>query len=91
MNKEFNPDAILCLSSSTRIAIELNRTGEVVRYQWCNCRPSRWCKIYYNQKGEPYFKARRRRFYLSQFHFAIIPPYNSALKFNRYDHNAYDK
>lgn len=65
--KEFQAQAALCLSNGGGIAVELNNTGEAIRYQWYDRKPSRWCKIYYSQKGEPYFRARGRRFYLNEF------------------------
>lgn len=65
--KEFQAQAALCLSNYGGIAIELSSCGEAVRYQWYDKKPSRWRKIYYNQKGEPYFKAHGRRFYLNEF------------------------
>ena len=64
---EFTAHAVLCLSNWGGVAIEVSNTGETVRYKWYEDKPSRWCKIYYNRKSEPYFKIAGRRYYLNEF------------------------
>lgn len=64
---EFKTHAVLCLSNWGGVAIEVSDTGEAVRYKWYEDKPSRWCKVYYNRKSEPYFKIAGRRYYLSEF------------------------
>lgn len=65
--EKFQAQAVLCLSNHGGIAIELSAYGDAIRYQWYDEKPSRWCRICFNQKGEHYFKAHGRRFYLSEF------------------------
>ena len=64
---DFKPCAALCLLNHGGIAIELSANGDAIRYQWYDEKSSGWCRICFNQKGEHYFKARGRRFYLSEF------------------------
>lgn len=75
--EKFQAQAVLCLSNHGGIAIELSSNGEAIRYQWYDKKPSRWCRIRFNQKGEHYFIAHGRRFYLSEFQIIRQP-----LKFN---------
>jgi hypothetical protein len=67
MNKNFKPQACMTLSNLGGISIEINNTGEAVRYQWYDKKPSRWCEIKYNIKGEPFFRIRNTRYYLNKF------------------------
>lgn len=68
MKKEnFNPQAYLCLTNGGGISIELNNTGEAVKYQCYDKQPSCWCKIYYTSNGDAYFKINGRRYHLYKF------------------------
>lgn len=63
----FKPQAYLCLTNNGGISIELNNTGEAIRYQWYNQKPSRWIKLYYNLNGDAYFKINGIRYHLYKF------------------------
>lgn len=64
--EEFKPQAYMVLSTMGGIQIMLDETGDRVRYQWYNEKPTRWCKIYYDNKGH-YFYVNRHKYYLDQF------------------------
>ena len=67
MNNEYKADAVFGLSNFGGVTIMLNESGDAVRYQWYEKKPSRWCKIYYNQNSTPYFMIRNRRYHLDNF------------------------
>ena len=67
MKENFKPQAGLTLSNFGGISIEINNTGEAVRYQWYDKKPSRWCEIKYNMAGEPFFRIKNTRYYLNKF------------------------
>lgn len=69
MKKEFIPTGFLAISNNGGVAIMIiNESYEdKVIYQWFNEKPSRPCKIYYDAKGDAYFKICNRRYYLNEF------------------------
>ena len=65
--ENFKEQAFLTMSNLGGISIMLNESGDAVRYQWYDKKPSRWCKIYYTQNGTPYFMISNRRYHLDNF------------------------
>ena len=67
--KPFAPVAALAFCNWGGIEIEINETGEAVRYRFTNDnKPSRrTCKIQYTTAGRAYFRANKRRYYLDEF------------------------
>jgi capsid protein len=64
----FTPQAAKAMSNFGGMAIEVDRTGEAVRYQWYDFKPSmRWIRIRQTRKGRDYFNARNSRWYLDEF------------------------
>lgn len=66
-NNTFEPHAYLTVCNWGGIAIQINETGEAVRYKYLDNKPSRWCRIYYTAAGRAFFRARKRRYYLDEF------------------------
>lgn len=64
---EFKTHAVMALTNCGGVAIQINESGDSVRYKWYDQKPSRWVKIYYRADGEPYFKISGRRYFLSDF------------------------
>ena len=68
MEKTFKPQAVLALTNSGGIAIQINDNNDMVRYQWFDNKPSsRWQFIKYNKHGLPYIRVKNVRYYLDQF------------------------
>lgn len=68
MAKDFKIHAVLCLSNNGGVALMVNDTGEAVRWQWYDDKPTaRWQQIKYKKNGEPYVIIHGRRFYLGEF------------------------
>ena len=66
--KPFTPNAAFTLSNMGGIEIELNNTGEAVRYRLYDNAPSRRaCQIQYTTAGRAFFRIRNRRYYLDEF------------------------
>ena len=66
--KSFKPNAALAICNWGGIEIELNHTGESVRYRLFDNAPSRRaCQIQYTTAGRAFFRARNRRYYLDEF------------------------
>lgn len=67
MDKTFKPQAVLGLTNSGGIAIQIDNSNDMVRYQWFNDKPSRWQFIKYNKEGEPFFRVRNTRYLIKDF------------------------
>lgn len=68
MGKLFKPHAVLGLTNSGGITIQIDYSNDMVRYQWYNNKPSkRWQAIKYNKIGLPYIRVKNTRYYLNQF------------------------
>lgn len=68
MEKNFIPQAALCLTNYGGIAIQVNDNNDMVRYQWFDNKPSKkWQAIKYNKHGLPYIRVKNTRYYLNQF------------------------
>lgn len=67
MEKNFIPQAALCLTNHGGIAIQLNDNNDMVRYQWFDNKPSRWQSIKYNKEGEPFFRVRNTIYLIKDF------------------------
>lgn len=68
MKKEtYSPQGYLTISNIGGVTIEINNTGEAVRYQWLNNKPSRWCQIRYTLSGRAYFLIKGIRYHLDKF------------------------
>lgn len=65
--EQITPQAYLTLSNMGGMAIEINNTGESVRYQWYDKVAQRSCRIDYTSSGRAFFRARGRRWYLDEF------------------------
>ena len=65
--ENFKEQAFLTMSNLGGISIMLNESGDAVRYQWYDKKPSRWCKIYYTQTGAPFFILKNTRYHLDRF------------------------
>ena len=66
--KPFTPNAAFTLSNMGGIEIELNNTGEAVRYRLYDNAPSRRaCQIQYTATGRAFFRTRSGRYYLDKF------------------------
>lgn len=66
--KPFAPNAALAICNWGGIEIELNNTGESVRYKFFDNTPSqRACKIQYTTTGRAFFRIRNKRYYLDEF------------------------
>ena len=66
-DKEFNPQAYLTLSNSGGIEIEINDSGDAVRFRMYNGNVSCWQELKFDANGEIYFYAYSNRYYLNQF------------------------
>lgn len=64
--QDFNPCAYKAISNCGGIAIEVNNTGDAVRYQLSGGEPSRWCKISYTNY-RAFFRIHGTRYYLDEF------------------------
>lgn len=68
MDKTFKPQAVLALTNSGGIAIQINNSNDMVRYQWFDNKPSnKWQAIKYNKIGMPFMRVKNVRYYLDQF------------------------
>lgn len=65
--KSFKPSAVLAICNWGGIEIEINNTGEFVRYKYFGKIGRRPCQIHYTNTGRAYFMAIKRRFYLDEF------------------------
>ena len=65
--KSFTPHAALALSNMGGIEIEINETGEAVKYRYFDKIGRRACQIQYTATGRAFFRARNSRYYLDQF------------------------
>lgn len=64
---KFKPQGYLTLSNMGCIEIEVNNSGEAVRFRMYNGNVSDWQQIKFDGKGEMYFYAYSTRYYLNQF------------------------
>lgn len=67
MNDEFKPQGYLTLSNMGDIEIEVNETGEAVRFRMYNGNVSAWQELKFDKSGDVYFMAYSNRYYLNQF------------------------
>ena len=65
--KSFAPHAALALCNWGGIEIEINETGEAVKYRYFDKIGRRACQIQYTTAGRAFFRARNRRYYLDEF------------------------
>ena len=65
--KSFTPNAAFTLSNMGGIEIELNNTGEAVKYRYYGKIGRRACMIQYTTTGRAFFRARNQRYYLDKF------------------------
>ena len=65
--KTFKPHAALAISNWGGIEIEINETGEAVRYRYFGKIGQRACMIQYTTAGRAFFRAKNRRYYLDEF------------------------
>ena len=65
--KTFEPHAALTLCNMGGIEIEINETGEAVRYRYFGKIGRRPCMIQYTATGRAFFRVRNQRYYLDQF------------------------
>lgn len=70
----FKPQGYLTLSNINCIEIEINDSGDAVRFRMCNGNASHyygnvshWQEIKFDKDGEMYFYAYSNRYYLNQF------------------------
>lgn len=69
--KDFKPCGALTTCNMGGIEIEINNSGDAIRYRWSYGNPkekvSRWQEIKYTAKCRAYFVCHRRRYYLDEF------------------------
>ena len=65
--KSFKPNAALAICNFGGIEIELNHTGESVRYRYFDKIGRRACQIQYTTTGRAFFRAMKKRYYLDEF------------------------
>lgn len=65
--KSFRPIAACALCNWGGIEIEINETGEAVKYRYFDKIGRRACQIQYTATGRAFFRARNRRYYLDEF------------------------
>lgn len=65
--QDFNPQGYLTLSNSGGIEIEINDSGDAVRFRMYKGNVSEWREIRFDENGEMYFYAYSNKYYLSQF------------------------
>ena len=65
--KTFKPHAALTISNCGGIEIEINETGEAVKYRYFGKIGRRTCMIQYTTAGRAFFRIRNQRYYLDEF------------------------
>ena len=65
--KSFKPIAALAVCNWGGIEIEINETGEAVRYRYFGKIAQRACMIQYTATGRAFFRIKNQRYYLDQF------------------------
>ena len=65
--KPFSPNAALAICNWGGIEIEINETGEAVKYRYFGKIGRRACQIQYTTTGQAFFRAKNRRYYLDEF------------------------
>ena len=69
--KSFEPSAVLVICNWGGIEIEINETGEAVKYRYFGKNFSkigrRACQIQYTTAGRAFFRIRNQRYYLDEF------------------------
>ena len=65
--KSFIPHAALAVCNWGGIEIEINETGEAVKYRYFGKIGRRACKIQYTTAGRAFFRIRNERYYLDEF------------------------
>ena len=65
--KTFEPSAALAVCNWGGIEIEINETGEAVRYSHFGKIGRRACKIQYTTTGRAFFRIRNQRYYVDEF------------------------
>ena len=65
--KSFKPHAALAVCNLGGIEIEINETGEAVRYRYFGKIGRRFCMIQYTTAGRAFFRIRNKRYYLDEF------------------------
>lgn len=63
----FAPSATLTICNLGGIEIEINETGEAVKYRYLGKIGRRACKIQYTTAGRAFFRIRNERYYLDEF------------------------
>lgn len=65
--KTFEPIAALAVCNWGGIEIEINETGEAVKYRYFGKIGRRACMIQYTSTGRAFFRIRGQRYYLDEF------------------------
>lgn len=65
--KSFRPCAAFTISNLGGIEIEINETGEAVKYRYFGKIGQRACQIQYTTAGRAFFRIRNQRYYLDKF------------------------
>ena len=65
--KSFEPHAALTLCNLGSIEIEINETGDAVKYRYFGKIGRRACMIQYTTAGRAFFRIRNQRYYLDEF------------------------
>ena len=65
--KSFKPFAALAVCNLGGIEIEINETGEAVRYRYFGKIGRRACMIQYTTTGRAFFRIRNQKYYLKKF------------------------
>ena len=65
--KTFTPHAAFTLSNMGGIEIEINETGEAVKYRYYGKIGRRTCMIQYTTTGRAFFRTKFGRYYLDEF------------------------
>ena len=66
-DKKFEPQGYLTLSNYGGIEIEVNNTGDAVRFRMYDGNVSEWQELKFDENGEMYFFVYSDRYYLNQF------------------------
>ena len=63
----FKPSAALAICNYGGIEIEINETGDAVKYRYFGKIGQRACMIQYTTAGRAFFRIRNQRYYLDEF------------------------
>ena len=64
--KSFKPSAALAVCNLGGIEIEINETGEAVKYRYFGKIGRRYCTIQHTTTGRAFFRIRNQRYYLDE-------------------------